>query len=110
MTKWLLNSAVIAAGAYGAYEYAPATAEDLREFMRDGQYVSRIGYPETAQVIAVLSGLPAPEISRETSEMQVGDEAMIVRLRYRIGDPRTKGHATGANPDAWEIARLKRTT
>lgn len=107
--KHLLNSAVIAAGAYGTYTYAAATAEDLTAFMASG-YASRIGYPETAQVIAAMTGQPAPEISRELSAMQPGDEAMIVRLKYRVQNPATKGQATKADPDQWEIARLVRVS
>jgi hypothetical protein len=123
--KWLLNSAVIAAGAYGTYKYTPATVEDLRDFLRgqtvtagipspDGLLrsldtgrvvVSRIGYEATAQQIRDWTGGHVP-LSREVSVMRPGDVAMVVQLRYRV-DPRQKG-AHRPDKDAWEIGRLER--
>jgi hypothetical protein len=104
--RWLLNSAVIAAGAYGTYTYSPATVEDLCDLIED-EHVSRIGYDETASVIEAWTGY-RPAISRETSALEVGDDAIVVRLRYRV-DPREKGRRPAARDDAsWEIAHLER--
>lgn len=116
--KWLLNSAVVAAGAYGTYRYEPASVDDLRAFL-DGHrivfdaeqwpgvevVISRIGYSETADQILRWTGM-RPGISRETSAMAPGDEAIVVRLRYRV-DPREKVAHRPAF-DAWEIGRLTR--
>lgn len=102
--KWLLNSAVMAAGAYGTYEYSPATAEDLRELVA-GPYCSRIGYPETAAHVERLTG-HRPALSREPSVLEPGDEAIVVRLRYRV-DPGSK-ETHRPNENSWEIARIRR--
>lgn len=106
MKRYLLNSAVIGAGAYGTYVFAPASEDDLREFVRSQPTpISRIGYEETARLIEEITGhLPAP--SREAVMLEPGDEAMVVRLKYRVQDPRTKGLPTRANRGDWEIARL----
>jgi hypothetical protein len=107
MTRWLLNSAVIPAGGYGLYQFSPATAGELADFLADGDYQSRIGYVQTAQMIAAWTGLPAPPLSREDSQLTSGDVAFIVRLRYRV-DPTRKGAPISENPEDWEIGRLTR--
>lgn len=105
--RWLLNSAVLAAGEYGTYRYDPATRDELCAFLA-GEYTSRIGYAETADVVERWTGI-RPPLSRETSALQAGDVAMVVRLRYRV-NPAVKGQPpVGPRPDRdWEIARLER--
>lgn len=124
MTRWLLNSAVLAAGEYGTYEFSPATVEDLKAFVDPppesiemhmpgveplqvrSMPISRIGYAETAGLIESWTGV-RPTLSREPSRMAPGDEAMVVRLRYRV-DPTKKGTPTGSDESDWEIAKLRR--
>lgn len=107
--KWLLNSAVIPAGRYGTWYYTPATVGALKGFLlSSGQYESRIGYQQTADVIAAWTGLPAPEVDRSPSDMEPGDIAYVVRLRYRV-DPTQKGAPTSTNPADWEIGCLEYT-
>jgi len=48
-----------------------------------------------------------PELSREASPMEVGDEALVVRLRYRVADPSQKG-SVAVGPDVWEYGILRR--
>lgn len=106
MTRWLLNSAVIAAGAYGTYCYTAATREDLAAFLRTPGVISRIGYLETAQMIEQWTSYHA-RFSRESSALAPGDVAFVVRLRYRV-DPSRKGAPVATGEDAWEIGRLER--
>ena len=109
MTRWLLNSAVIPAGGYGTYTYDSLDAAELGAWLRAGPYTSRVGYPETATYIAAITGEPAPAISRELSTLHPGDEAAVVRLRYRIANPKTKGGPLpGGDPAAWEVGLLRR--
>lgn len=103
---WLLNSAVLGAGAYGTYEYAPATRAELAQFMRR-EPLSRIGYVETADLIESWTGI-RPALCRDPSALAAGDEAIIVRLRYRVAIPGRKGAPTGATDEDWEIATLRR--
>jgi hypothetical protein len=108
MNRWLLNSAVITAA--GTWTYEIIQEEDARVWLRrhapDG-LVSRIGYDATADRVAELAGIPSwrPTISREASVLEVGDEALVVRLPYRVPDPAAK--ATHA-PQAWEYGILRR--
>ena len=104
MARYLLNSAVIPAGGFGIYQYDESNEEQLAEFLRT-PFESRIGYPETAQKIRQWTGVAVP-LSRETSMMEPGDEAMVVRLKYRVQNPATKGAPVEDNQ--WEIGHLKR--
>jgi len=107
MTRWLLNSAVLASGAYGTYAYSPATSEDLKQFVA-GTYTSRIGYDETVAYVERMTG-HRPVISRDASPLEPGDEALVIRLKYRVQDPRTKGGVRPRDED-WELAWLRRVT
>jgi len=100
--RYLLNSAVIT--AEGVYEYRLVTPQEAAEWIRRGGWVSRIGYPQTADHIEKLSGV-RPTLSREASPMGVGDEALVVRLRYRVADPSTKGQI---QEEDWEYGLLRR--
>jgi len=102
--RYLLNSAVIT--SEGVYEYRLVSPTEAREWLRAGGWVSRIGYPQTADHIEKLSGV-RPELSREASPMEVGDEALVVRLRYRVADPSQKGSVAIGSQD-WEYGILRR--
>ena len=100
--RYLLNSAVITAP--GRYEYRLITAEEAALWLRKGNFISQIGYPATAEHIKALSGIK-PEINREATTMHAGDEALVVRLKYRIQDPSTKSNYQ-PGPDDWEYGIL----
>lgn len=106
MKKYLLNSAVIAAGAHGVYRYSPATWDELRAFVKAPELQSRIGYAETAELIGRITGWKPP-LCMDASVMEKGDLAMVVRLKYRV-DPKRKGFTTHADIKDWEIAKLER--
>lgn len=102
--RWLLNSAVITTP--GTYVYRLLDREEARAWLLAGGWESRIGYSTTADHIAELCGI-RPPLSREASPMQPGDEALVVRLRYRLQDPSSKaGWRPG--PGDWEYGLLRR--
>lgn len=105
--KYAMNSAVIAAGAYGTYEFAPVSWTEAKAWLSAGEVVSRIGYAETRDLIAARTGVEL-SLSRDASALAAGDEALVVRLKYRVADPSTKGARTGAGDGDWEIALLHR--
>jgi hypothetical protein len=118
--KLLLNSAVIAAGAWGVYRYQPADATVLAAWCRcygalppedPEALVSCIGYPETAQYVqdvCAAAGLAyRPPLSRASLALEVGDQALVVRLTYRV-DPGRKGRHR-PRPEEWELGLLTRT-
>lgn len=101
--RYLLNSAVITAP--GRYEYRLVSSEEAAAWLRQGNFISRIGYPATADHIKALSGI-RPEISREATAMQSGDEALVVRLKYRVQNPGEKA-TYQPGPEDWEYGILR---
>ncbi len=102
--RYLLNSAVIASP--GRYEYRLATREEAADWLRAGAFVSRVGYLATADHIEAISGA-RPPLSREATAMEPGDEALVVRLRYRIQDPGQKATVRPGAED-WEYGILRK--
>ena len=101
---YLMNSAVMPAGNYGSYEYAPATMNDLKMLMsgKIGTFRSCIGYPQNADLIEKWTGF-RPEISRTETRFSSGDRAFVMRLKYRVGVG-TKGSNVSEDPADWEFA------
>lgn len=104
MKTLLLNSAVLPGP--GEYRYDLISRDEVVNLLRERPGESRIGYPETARHIEAISGLRVP-LSRERSEMAPGDEAIVVRVKYRIPDPATKGSLCPKDGD-WEYGLLAR--
>jgi len=98
---YLLNSAVITGP--GKYSYQLLTADEASNWLKNHEFVSRVGYPATADHIKTLSGI-RPPLSRESTVMQTGDEALIVRLKYRVV-PSHK-HSLVPGPGDWEYGLL----
>jgi hypothetical protein len=89
--KYLLNSAVITSP--GTYNYRHITLEEARVWLDKGGWESTIGYPETAEALQNITGIPIP-VNRNTITMQDGDEALVFRLVFPKGfrpDPAQKG-------------------
>ena len=102
ITRYLLNSAVITGP--GRYTYRLVPAEEAATWLQKGSWVSRIGYPATADHIKELCGV-RPELSRAATNMQPGDTALVVRLKYRMGDPGQKADHAPSEKD-WEYGIL----
>lgn len=93
--KYILNSAVIT--NFGAYTYRQVSLTEVKDWLQPGDWVSTIGYPETATALSSLVGLPVPT-NRQTIRMEMGDEALVFRLVLPPGtariDPQDKGRLT----------------
>lgn len=96
--NYILNAAVITGP--GIYSYRLLTREQAAEWLRSREWESRIGYPATAEHIQSLCG-KRPALSREQIVLQPGDEALVVRLKYRLNDPGQKKDFV-PGPDDWE--------
>jgi len=96
----LLNSAMMP--DEGLYVLRRVSREFFAELIADahrrGNLRSYIGYPETAQHIERISGVPI-EVNR--SATQLPDQALIAicKLKYRVGDPGTKGKIQPGDED-----------
>lgn len=109
--RYLLNSAVLT--AFGAYMYVPLSVEAAQAWLAAGPYLSTIGYAETAEALAQLTGVPVA-VNRQTIAMVGGDEAVVFRLVLPPGspriDPRDKGQIAGhVAAGHWELGLLRRT-
>jgi len=104
VTRYLLNSAVL--GEPGLYRYDRVSTDEARSWLLRSGWQSRIGYPENARVISLLAGVRCP-LSRDRVTMAPGDEALVMRLRYRVTDPATKGVAVDLALDEWEWGTLE---
>lgn len=83
--KYILNSAVVT--TFGLYKYEPITTEQAIEFLADGDFVSTIGYAETAAALSVLIGREIP-VNRIIIAMKPGDQALVFRLTFPPGSSR----------------------
>lgn len=107
MKLWLLNSAVIPAGSDGLWRYKTLSWEQVKKLL--AQYpdpISRIGYPQTAEVFHQMTGYK-PAVCRETSVLEPGDKAIVVRLKYRITNPADKGQEQPVEVPDWDLALLE---
>jgi hypothetical protein len=91
MKKYILNSAVITSP--GMYEYNFITVEEMKKWLEAGDWVSTIGYEETAKALQELTGIKIP-VNRQQIKMKQGDEALIFRLTCRLDNPQLKGYLT----------------
>lgn len=89
--RYILNSAVIT--AQGTYVYALITPDEARSLLEEGDFISTIGYQETANALEVLCGVSVP-VNRVQIKMKPSDLALVFRLTCRLNDPALKGKLT----------------
>jgi len=91
-TKFLLNSPIIT--GWGRFSYRPIPPEEARQRFtwvgKDGvrrlkaSVVSAIGHRATAEALALILGVESVPYERRTIHMQPGDEALVIRLTFRL--------------------------
>jgi hypothetical protein len=100
VTTILLNSAMMP--DEGLYILRRVSREFFAELVADAhrqnKLQSYIGYPETAQHIERISGVPIP-VNRAAT--QLPDQALIAvcKLKYRVADPAAKGRLQPSEED-----------
>jgi len=87
----LMNSAMMPKpGNYSTYEVDPRLFADLVKQADSMQKLdSYIGYPESVQLIAELTGVRVP-MNRRLTDLNPGDVLLCVRLQYRVENPAHK--------------------
>lgn len=70
--RYVLNSAVIT--TEGLYDYTLIDYVRATEWLLDGEFISTVGYPETAEAMKRLFRIEVP-VNRTTIVMAPGDEA-----------------------------------
>jgi len=104
MARFLLSAAVIPGP--GTYHFERCDAAAARQWLLAGEFVSAVGYAETARLIADLF-LVECAVNRAMIAMEPGDEALVMRLKQRVPASELKG-AVGVDPASIELGLLRR--
>jgi len=102
-TRFVINSAVISNP--GMYTYRLIDADEARAWLARGPVVSRVGYTATARYIRRVLGADLA-LSREPTDMHSGDEALVIRLKYRMIDPRSKAVDSPGDDEDFQLGIL----
>jgi rhamnose utilization protein RhaD (predicted bifunctional aldolase and dehydrogenase) len=89
MARYILNSAVIT--SEGVYEYKLISVEEAKKWLETGEFVSTIGYEETAKALELITGVKV-DVNRKQVKMDKDDEALIFRLTCRLDNLALKGN------------------
>jgi len=103
--KILVNAAMVPNEGTFTYRHVSADVAGTWLMAYGPTAISYVGYPQTAEHIKSLSGLRVA-LNRAKCAMNEGDEALVVKLAYRVTDPTTKGQP---QPEDWEYGLLRRT-
>lgn len=92
MTTRLMNSAMMPApGHYELHQITPEEfSQRLCEDLDAGVLRSYIGYPQTADLIKSMTGRTI-DVNRDLTDVVDGDTLLIIKLNYRVADPKKKG-------------------
>jgi hypothetical protein len=106
MTNYIINSAMIPGD--GIYNYKRLDMIQFRNEIRKRQddLISCIGYADTAVAIEDFTGVEI-EVNRGKFSMNEGDEALVIKLKYRVPNPNQKGKFKPELED-YEFGLLKR--
>ena len=104
--RLLINAAMIPAGQSGLWRYHVISRQDAIAWLRHyaATATSYIGYMDNVALINRLAGVQV-EMSRQVAHFGVGDEALVMRLKYRVRDPGRKGKFV-PNPEDFEWGLL----
>ena len=94
----LVNSAMMPVpGRYEAREISfEEFVERLVEAYEKGNLESYIGYPQNIELIKEWTGIEV-ELNRSKTDLEPGDELLVMKLKYRVQDPKTKGNVVDEN-------------
>lgn len=94
MRRLIISSAVVTSP--GTYSYRHISVQEAKDWYLASQNrpESYVGYSQTAAELSIILGTTIP-MNRKIHEMNVGDEALVFRLKFKAGmqriDPKDKG-------------------
>lgn len=99
----LMNSAMMPQP--GKYELVAINREQFVGRLRDaGTVDSYVGYPQTAEFVQRISGVPVA-ISRRQTVLEDGERVLVVKLAYRPQDASSKGAPVNENDYEFFLVR-----
>lgn len=112
MKKLIINSSVVTSP--GIYSYRYVSVQEAKDWYYASQNrpESYVGYSQTAAELSTILGIAVP-MNRKIHEMNVGDEALVFRLKFKPGMQRIDPKAKGRLPKAlisnqFELGILKK--
>jgi hypothetical protein len=96
MRKVLMNSAMIPSeGIYSALRVSKENFAKVFHKM-EGSVISHIGYPQTAEILSQVLGIPV-HVSRAATFLQYDDVMFVIKLQYRLQNPHEKAEKIHGN-------------
>jgi hypothetical protein len=78
--------------------------QELIDAYNRGNLESYVGYPQNAEYIFKKTGIKIP-VSRAETSFESGDKALVMKLKYRMADPSTKGQPVDVSQ--YEYCRVR---
>lgn len=104
----LMNSSMMPSP--GKYECREINVPEFVKIFRDNEYCDRwesyIGYPNCANVASQILGEEIP-ISRQETELEDGDEILVLRLNYRPDATKKAGNELGQKISDYRFFYIK---
>lgn len=87
--RYVLNSAVVTNA--GQYKVDNLSLGEAREWLDENRskVISRIGYPNNLKALEILTNHHL-EMNRGVHNLEVNDQALVFKLKYRINDVNMK--------------------
>ncbi len=63
----------------------PLTLEEVKSLLREGEYISAVGHPATAEVMSALLGVEVPP-NRVSITLSPGDRIIVFQLTIRLAE------------------------
>ena len=63
----------------------PVSLEEVKSILQEGEYVSAVGHPSTAEVMSTLLGVEIPP-NRVTITLGPGDRVLVFQLAVRLAE------------------------
>jgi len=93
----LMNSAMMPdEGTYKCHRIGKVAFINM---LNSTEFESYIGYESTANMIKQMGCFKKINISREQTIVQDGDVLLIIKLKYRVGNPNDKRHLEPSEDD-----------
>jgi len=92
---------------WGVYSYGPISTEDAKRWIRDDTFTSAIGHQTACNFLTNILGVQVP-YNRIETKMEVGDEALVLRLNARLPEGKTNLTVDEMKSLPFDLALIRR--